>query len=85
MNWGMKAERPYRIGGLAYIMEVENRYYNLMGRKVDFKKVGENIRKLMKNEKIRKHLSERVSVISASPARIQPYAPLTSSSPCDLF
>jgi len=56
---GIKAEKVYYLGALAYFFKEKGKYYDLMGREIEFKKIKEEVGKAMKDERVREHLTKR--------------------------
>ena len=56
---GIKVEEVYYLSGLTYIFEEKGKYYDLNKKKVDFNKIKESVKEVMKDEKVRKHLANR--------------------------
>lgn len=55
----IKTEKVYYLGALAYFFKEKGKYYDLMGKEIDFKKVKEGVKEAMKDEKIREHLAKK--------------------------
>jgi len=62
---GIKAENVYYLGALMYFFKEKEKYYDLMGREIDFENVKEGVRKAMGDEGVREHLSKRATEAKA--------------------
>jgi len=58
---GIRVERIYRVGGLAYFFKEGKRYYDLSGKEVNFGEVRLSASKLMENEIVSNHLANRAA------------------------
>ena len=57
---GIKVEKVYYLGALTYFFKEKGKYYDLNKKEINFNKIKESVKEVMKDEKIIEHLAKRI-------------------------